>query len=73
MTCIIPQSFIDQLILETDRILETLKTAGAQCNSEEIESLALYMFDKRGMIDDTEHRQALSVMVALLLLRISNA
>lgn len=73
MTCIIPQSFIDQVILETDRVLETLKRQDAQCDSESIEKLALYMFDKRGMIDDTEHRQALSVMVALLLLRISNA
>lgn len=73
MTRIIPQSVIDQVILETDEILETLKRQAIQCDSGSIEALTLYMFDKRGMIDDTEHRQALSIMVALLLLRISNA
>lgn len=72
MTRIIPQSFIDQVMLETDTILGTLKVNGLQCNSEEIESIALSMFDKRGMIDDIEHRRVLAVMVAILMLRISN-
>lgn len=73
MTRIIPQSFIDQITLETDEVLGTLKMAKAQCDSKQVEALALHMFDKRGMISDLEHRQMLSVMVALLMLRISNA
>lgn len=67
----IPQSFIDDVQLQTDEIIQTVKDRGPDGISTE--ELALIMFDKRGMISDLEQRQALAVMVAILLKRVSNA
>lgn len=68
---IIPQEFIDSVQLQLDEVLQTLKDLGEQ--GPTVERLAVYLYDKKGLITDAEHRQILTIMVAILAKRVTNA
>jgi endonuclease III-like uncharacterized protein len=70
MNQIIPQPFIDTVQLELDELLQSVKDRGI--GNISVEQLALFLFDKKDLISDTEHRQILTVMVAILLKRVSS-
>ena len=59
---VIPQSFIEMGRLEVDALVALLKAGPVPLTTE---ALALTLFDKKDLTDQ-EHRQVLSVMVAIL-------
>lgn len=59
---VIPQSFIEMGRLEVDALVALLKAGPVPLTTE---MLALTLFDKKDLTDQ-EHRQVLSVMVAIL-------